>query len=387
MAHTGSATATRIVELELIGLRPQSGVRGTDTDGPALVRVADDEGVSGWGELPRATRPQWDALVSVFAPALLRHSWRRPTEAGEAWADLPWDPAVASALDTACWDLWSRQHSTPLSHALGGERTALTAGVTLRRQVTVESVVTEVNRQVGSGFRRIRLEIEPGWDADVVRAVQGSFPFLVLQADAGGRYTESPADLDALRAMDGLGLLAIEDPFAPGDLAAHARLASELRTPVALGRSLDSVEDLSEAIRAEAGKAVNVDLTRLGGLTAARRAVDRAVDAGWQVWCGSSAVTGVGRAAAVALGSLSGASLPVEMPGAGNRCRDLVLPPVRAHDGVVPVPLTESGLGHGVDRAAVAGRTARALLVDAEGTREALVERGRGGGARRGPGR
>lgn len=379
MAHTGSATATRIVELELIRLRSPAGGRDSRTDGTVLVRVADGEGVSGWGELPRATGAQWEALASAFAPSLLDHSWRRPTEAGEAWADLPWDPAVAGALDTACWDLWSHQRGTPLSHALGGERTALTAGATLPRQASLESVVTEVNRQVGAGFRRIRLEIEPGWDAEVVRAVQTSFPFLVLQVDADGRYEESPADLEALRALDGLGLLAIEDPFAPGDLTAHARLAAELRTPVALGRSLESVEDLTEAVRVEAGDAVNVDPARLGGLTSARRAVDRAVDAGWRVWCGSSAATGVGRAAAVALASLKGASLPVEMPGAGNRGRDLMVPPVRAHDGVVPVPLTRSGLGHEVDRAAVAERTAHALLVDADGTRETRrEERSRG---------
>lgn len=385
MAHTGSATATRIVELELIRLRPPAGGRNSGAGGPALVRVADGAGVSGWGELPWATVAQWGALTSAFAPALLQHSWKRPTEAGEAWADLPWDPAVASALDTACWDLWSRQRGTPLSHALGGARTALTAGVTLPRQATVESVVTEVNRQVGAGFRRIRLEVAPGWDTDVVRAVQVSFPFLVLQVDAGGRYTESSTDLDALRTLDGLGLLAIEDPFAPDDLAAHTRLAAELRTPVALGRSLESVEDLARAVRAEAGGAVNVDLTRLGGLTSARRVVDRAVDAGWRVWCGSSAVTGIGRAATVALASLSGATLPVEMPAAGGRGRDLVLPPVRAHDGVVPIPLTESGLGHGVDRAAVAERTVRALVVDSGGSREIRVERGRNGrGLRRG---
>ncbi|MEE2035722.1 enolase C-terminal domain-like protein [Nocardiopsis sp. CT-R113] len=383
MAHTGSATATRIVELELIRLRPAPGGRNTDSDGPVLVRVADDDGVSGWGELPAATPAQWDALTAEFAPALLRHSWRRPTEAGDAWADLPRDSAVASALDTACWDLWSRQRGTPLSHALGGDRTALTAGVTLARQVTLESVVTEVNRQVGSGFRRIRLEVEPGWDADVVRAVQTSFPFLVLQVDGGGRYTESSADLDSLRSLDGLGLLAVEDPFAPDDLAAYARLAAELRTPVALGRPLSSVEDLADAVRAEAGGAVNVDLTRLGGLTAARRAVDLAVDAGWQVWCGSSAATGVGRAAVVALASLAGVTLPVEMPGAGSRNRDLVVPPVRAHDGVVPIPLAESGLGHGVDRAAVAERAARTLVVDADGPREVRAERAREARGRR----
>lgn len=359
MAHTGSATTTRIVELELLRLRTSSNGRGA----PVLVRVADADGVSGWGEVPGAAPEQWQSLESQFAPALLDHVWSRPTEAGEAWADLPWDPALAGALDTACWDLWSRQRHTPLAYALGGQRTALTAGVSLPQQKTVESAVREVNRQVGAGFRRIRLEISPGWDLDVVHAVQASFPFLVLQVDAVGRYTESPEHLEALHALDGLGLLAIEDPFAPDDLEAHTRLTSELRTPVALYRSLACLEDVDEAIRAEAGNAVNVDPARLGGLTPARRAVDRAVDAGRQVWCGSSAATGVGRAATVALASLSGATLPVEMPGAGRRGRDVVSPPVRAHDGVVPVPLTESGLGHGVDRQVLSGRTAKSVVL------------------------
>ncbi|MGW5875585.1 enolase C-terminal domain-like protein [Nocardiopsis terrae] len=363
MTHTGAATVTRLVEVELVRLRPSLAGRGADRAVPVLVRVSDGQ-VSGWGEVPRATPQQWESLSRDFAPALLAHEWRRPTEVAGAFADLPWEPALVGALDTACWDLWSRQRATPLAHSLGGERTALTAGVTLPRQVTLESVVTEVNRQVGAGFRRIRLEVEPGWDADVVRAVQASFPFLVLQVDAGGRYTESPADLDALRVLDALGLLAIEDPFSSDDLAAHARLSAELRTPVALYRSLSCVEDLREAVGTEAGRAVNVDPVRLGGLTAARRAVDRAVDAGWQVWCGSSALTGVGRAATVALASLSGASLPVEMPGAGGRGRDLVVPPVRAHDGVVPVPLAESGLGHDVDRAALSSYTSRTVVLD-----------------------
>ncbi|MBE3001381.1 O-succinylbenzoate synthase [Nocardiopsis sp. HNM0947] len=359
MAHTGAATTTRIVELELVRLRAPSGGRGA----PVLVRVSDEDGVSGWGEVPGASPRQWESLEAQFAPALFDHAWSRPTEASDAWADLPWDPAVAGALDTACWDLWSRRRHTPLAHALGGERTALTAGVTLPQQKTVESVVREVNRQVGAGFRRIRLEVSPGWDLDVVHAVQASFPFLVLQIDAGGRYTESPEHLEALHALDRLGLLAIEDPFDPGDLEAHARLSTELRTPVALYRPLTCLEDVDAVVRAEAGGALGIDLSRLGGLTPARRAVDRAVDAGWQVWCGSSATTGVGRAATVALASLSGATLPVEMPPAGRRGRDVVSPPVRAHEGVVPVPLTESGLGHGIDRHVLEGRTAKSLVL------------------------
>ncbi|GAA3735174.1 O-succinylbenzoate synthase [Spinactinospora alkalitolerans] len=375
MSRTEPATLPRVAAVDATRVRlplahPKPRNRGID-ERPRfaehiLVRVADDAGTTGWGEITAADPGRWRALVEDFAPALLRHAWQRPTDVAGAWADLPSLPAVESGLDIACWDLWSRQRATPLSHALGGTRTAITAGVTLGRQPTSESLVHEVNRQVGSGFRRIRLEIEPGWDVDVVRAVQEAYPFLVLQVDARGRYTEDPAHLEALRALDDYGLLAIEQPFAGGDLAAHARLRRELRTPLALDAGIDSLETLDEAIQMEAGSVLNLRVARMGGLTPARRAHDRAVDAGWQVWCGSDLESGIGRAATVALASLPGVSLPSEMPGAGGRfTRDVVSPPVRAHDGITPIPLTQPGLGHTVDEKAVRAMAVETVTLNA----------------------
>lgn len=280
---------------------------------------------------------------------------------------------MAAGLDVACWDLWSRQRGTPLAHTLGGDRTAITAGVTLGRQSSLESLVREVNRQVGAGFRRIRLDIGPGWDVDVVRAAQQSHPFLVLQANAGGRYTEAPEDLDRLRTLDEFGLVAIEQPFADTDLAAHARLRRELRTPIALNTSIASLEDLDDAIRMEAADALNLRVAQLGGLTPARRAHDRAADANWHVWCGSDGECGLGRAAIVALSALPGITLPSEMPGAGGRfIRDVVTPPVRAHDGLTPIPLTQPGLGHEVDEKAVRALTAESVSVGPRDRRHGL---------------
>ncbi|QBI53712.1 enolase C-terminal domain-like protein [Streptomonospora litoralis] len=358
MSPTEPATLARITGIDATLVRlplVHSQARGAAGDRPrfvrhALVRVCDEVGTCGWGEVPLIDDDGWRLLVDDYAPALLRHTWIRPTETAGAWADLPWVPTVAAGLDTACWDLWSRQRGTPLSSALGGDRTAFTAGSTVDRQSSAEMLVLEVNRQVGSGYRRVRLEVGPGWDTDVVHTVQESFPFLVLQVDAGGRYTESQADLDALRALDDYGLVAIEEPFARGDLDAHARLQRELRTPVALSTSVDSLETLDRAVRAEAAGALSLRPSLLGGLTPARRAHDRAADAGWDVWCGWDGESGVGRAALAALASLPGVSLPSEAPGAGGRfSRDTVRPPVRAHEGITPIPLTHAGLGHEID--------------------------------------
>jgi len=360
-----AAVEIRLVRLALTRPRPQRSPGESDRFvRHILVRVRDDTGASGWGEIPRADRDLWDALVDEYAPALVGHRWQRPTEAAAAWQPFAPRPAVAAALDTACWDLWSRQRGIPLAHALGGVRTAVTAGVTLGPQPSLELLVQEVNRQVGAGYKRVRLHIRPGWDVEAVRAVREAYPSLVLQVDGGGRYTESPEHLDALRSLDDYGLLAIEQPFPAGDLAAHARLNRSLRTPVALDDSVDSLERLDEAIRMEAASALNLRIVRMGGITQARRAHDRAVDAGWQVWCGSDQESGLGRAAVVALATLPGTTLPCEMPPAGERfVPDLVSPTVRSHDGVVAVPLTQPGLGHEVDQRTVDTLTVRSASV------------------------
>lgn len=380
MSRTEPTTATRIatitvslLQFPLVHRGPRKGPAGARPRFAqhALVRVTDDSGMSGWGEVPGVSDEEWLALVQEFAPALLRHPWQRPTEAVSAWTDLTWRPRVAAGLDAACWDLWSRHRETPLAHTLGGDRTAITAGVTLGRQPSVDTLVTEINRQVGAGFRRIRLEIEPGWDLDVVRAVQQSYPFLVLQVNAAGSYTEEPEDLERLRALDEYGLVTIEQPFADDDLAAHARLRRELRTPIALNTSVTSLAALDEAMRMEAGDALNLRVAQLGGLTPARRAHDRAADAGWQVWCGSDGESGVGRAAIVALSALPGITLPSEMPGAGGWfSRDVVTPPVRAHDGITPIPLTQPGLGHEIDENTVRALTVESVFLGPEDRRQ-----------------
>jgi O-succinylbenzoate synthase len=49
---------TRIVELELVRLRPSLAGRGAEGAVPVLVRASDGQ-VSGWGEVSRATPEQW----------------------------------------------------------------------------------------------------------------------------------------------------------------------------------------------------------------------------------------------------------------------------------------------------------------------------------------
>ena len=319
-----------------------------------LVRVTGEDGLAGWGEVPASDRC-WADIEERVGPALLGLDWELPEEVGGVGG--LGGSAAAAATDIACWDLWCRRKASPLSHSLGGTRTSIMAGARLSAEPLVDLLLTRVNRLVGGGYTRVTLAVRPGWDVEPVRAVRQAFPALTLQADADETYTEAPEHLRALEAMDAYGLVAIERPFTGGDLPACARLQRQLAAAVCLDPA--DVETVDAAISMDAGRMLGLRIARLGGLTAARSAHDRALAAGWETWCAGAEGFGIGQAAAVALASLPGFDLPsdvTEAPGTG-----VVSPPVCVSGGVVAVPLTQPGLGHDIDERRVA-RLARETL-------------------------
>lgn len=322
-----------------------------------LVRLTADDGTVGWGEVACNAGPTWADVETRMAPALIGLDWERPEDVS-AVAELGCRRAAA-AVDTACWDLWCRGRGLPLAHALGGTRTSIVTGARVEAEPFLDTLVSHVNRSVGGGHTRVTVKVRPGVDVEPIRAVRRAFPALAMIADAGGAYTESAEHLAALQALDAYELLAIERPFATGDLDAHARL--QRRVGTAICPDVGDLVTLDAAISGTAGRALHLRPHRLGGLTAARGAHDRAYAAGWDVWCGGSGGFGIGQAAAVAVAALPGCTLPSDVsdPAGGPA---FVSPPVRSSGGVVAVPLTQPGLGHAIDEARIArlaGRTAR----------------------------
>lgn len=324
-----------------------------------LVRLESEDGHIGWGEIASPSEPFycsetvdtcWWVLGKHLGPALLAHQWTDPSDARLAWARIRGHHFAKAGLDMAAWDLACRRANVSVARALGGERTTILGGVSLGIEPTVDDLLAQVDKYVREGYPRVKLKISPAWDVEPVRAVRQAYPDLALQVDANGAYAEEPAHLQSLETLDTYGLLLIEQPFAPGALAAHARLQARLDTPVCLDESIDDLDQLRSAITYDAGRILNIKVSRMGGLTVARQAHDLAIAAGWQVWCGGMHEFGVGRAANVALSSLAGFTLPGDVSGSDKYyAEDIVDPPIRAYDGEVPVPLDRPGLGHNVD--------------------------------------
>jgi O-succinylbenzoate synthase len=336
-----------------------------------LVRVEDESGEAGWGEIASPSDPYycaetvdtcWLLLGRYLAPAVLGKAWEHPAQAAAIAGKVRGHHFAKAGLDIACWDLHARARRAPLARLLGGERRTIAAGVSLGIERSLDELLAQVGRHVAGGYRRVKLKIGPGWDAEPVRAVRAAYPDLLLQVDANGAYTEDAAHLAALESLDGAGLLMIEQPFDRTDLVASARLQRRIATPVCLDESIETLGELESALALGACRIVNVKVSRMGGLTPSRAAHDACRARGVAVWCGGMHEFGVGRAANIALASLPGFTLPSDVSGSDKYYRsDVVAPPIRATGGEVPVPWDEAGLGHTVDEERVRREASAAL--------------------------
>lgn len=325
-----------------------------------LVEIIDADGAHGWGEIASPAGPYYASETTDTAkhvaqhylvPALLGAEWEHPDEIYALFGKVRGHYFAKAGVEMAAWTLWSQATGIPLGEALGGTRQTIIAGVSLGIEPTIEDLLIQVDKHIAAGYPRVKLKIAPAgpdteaWDVEPVRAVRDKYPELDIHVDANGAYAGDRAGFDVFRQLDHFGLTMIEQPFTPRNLLDSARLHAELQTPVCLDESIETVDDLHTAIELNACGVLNVKVSRMGGLGAARAAHDLATEAGWPVWIGGMHEFGIGRLANVAAASLPGMSLPSDVSASDKYyAEDIIDPPVRADRGHVTVP-TVPGLG------------------------------------------
>jgi O-succinylbenzoate synthase len=194
------------------------------------------------------------------------------------------------------------------------------------------------------------MKIAPDWDVEPVRAVRHDHPDLAIQVDANGSYR--PGDAVQLERLAELGVLCVEQPLPPADLAASADLAQRMSLPVCLDESLSSLHRVRDALRYGSCAFACLKPARLGGLRAARAAHAACAAAGVPVFIGGFFEAGLGRASNLALAarlSMDAAGLVCDLddPADYLEVDPCGYPPVV--DGWVRVP-DEPGVGHPPDQ-------------------------------------
>ena len=323
-----------------------------------LVEAITSEGVSGWGECVAMSWPGYsyeyvdgcvDVLTEHLVPLVLRDGTADPHEAHRRFVRVQGHPMAKTALETAILDAWLRTRNERLVDFLGAAypgqvRDDVDCGVSvgIPPSESISELLDEVSGYVDAGYRRIKLKIEPGWDAEPVRAVRETWPDMLLQTDANQAYTRSDGDL--LATMDPFDLLLVEQPLPEDDLLGHAELARAITTPVCLDESITSVAVAETALAVEATSVINIKPGRVGGYLAAVEIHDLCRSRGIPVWCGGMLETGVGRAANVALAALPGFTLPGDTSASNRYYAVDVTAPFVLDEGRLAVP-TAPGIG------------------------------------------
>ncbi len=336
-----------------------------------LVRVRTDR-EEGWGECaspsdpyycPETTETCWHILKDFLGPLVLGKEWNNLDELTALYRLVKGNNFAKAGLEMACWDALSRSEGLPLASMLGRTRSRIASGVSLGIEKEPHALMNLIDQYLDEGYRRIKLKIAPGHDVNVVRSVRERYPEIPLQVDANSAYTLN--DIETLRKLDDFDLLLIEQPLEHDDIIDHARLQSELKTPICLDESIHSAEDARKAIDIGACRVINIKVSRVGGLREAKRVHDVCQERGVPVWCGGMHEFGIGRAANVAIASLPGFELPGDVSGSDKYYHfDLVVPPIRAQNGLVTVP-EGPGIGHEPILERISEHTLRSLSLKA----------------------
>jgi O-succinylbenzoate synthase len=323
-----------------------------DTKACLLVRVRAD-GLEGWGEAPVGRKPfyneemvdtAWPVLEQFVIPRLLGQPVPDPREFARAVGHVRRHHMAKAGVEAALWDLEAQRQGKPLAAVLGGVRDRIQVGVSVGLEPTVDQVVARVERFLADGYRRIKIKIRPGMDVALARAVRGRIGDTQLQVDANSAY--SLADAPVFQAMEDLNLLLIEQPLEEDDIADHAKLQAQLRTPICLDESIVHARAARVALELGSCRVINIKQARVGGLGEAIAIHDLCASRGVPVWCGGMLETGIGRAANIALCALPNFTLPADLSASDRYFHeDLIDPPVRLNaDGTITVP-TAPGLG------------------------------------------
>jgi o-succinylbenzoate synthase len=323
-----------LYELHIPLVQPFTTSFSTTTTRRVLLVELKAEGLTGWGECVAGEHPYfseesidtaWQVMMGELAPLLLA---AEPEHAGKCpgiFKRVRGNRMAKAALENAVWDLEAQMRGIPLAELLGGIREKIVCGVSIGIQPTMERQLAEVEKELASGYQRIKLKCKPGWDTKVFEAVRNRWPDIMLSCDANSAYRLN--DGDHIADWDAFNLLMIEQPLWADDFYFHSMLQKRLETPICLDESIRNRRDALAAIDMESCQIINIKVGRVGGFSEAIAVHNAAQERGIPVWCGGMLETGIGRSHNIALSSLENFRLPGDVSASKRYWKEDIIEP------------------------------------------------------------
>ena len=334
---------------------------GRETDRQCILITLQADGLTGYGECVATRDPgynyetagtAWHILKDFVAPLLLGHDVTDAEDFQKRVDGIRGHNLAKAGVEMALWDLIGKRDGKSLKQMIGGTRDRVEVGVSIGIQESASALVRTVQAYLEKGYRRVKIKIKPGREIEETSVVRRAYPDLRLQVDANSAYTLQTAD--ALKPLDDLDLLLIEQPLYEDDIWDHRKLQAEFKTPICLDESVVSPRHARYALEMEACKIINIKPARVGGLSQGIVIHDYSRERDVPVWCGGMLETGVGRASNLAIASLPGFILPGDISASDRYYqRDITNERfVLNDDSTIDVPVAP-GLGVTIDHDAL----------------------------------
>lgn len=273
-----------------------------------LLRVEDEEGAEGWGEIWCNFPPDGDlhrarlavnilgaALAGVDSDTLdpftlLRTRLNRlALQAGEPGPVSQ----IAAGADIALNDLRARRAGKPLAEMLGGSAHPVDAYAS---GISPDKHAAQIERMRGLGYRRFKLRIGFGPD-DALPAAQAAFRGMsageAMMLDANQAW-DLPTAIERCARLAELEPIWMEEPL-PADAPEEdwAALAAAVPIPLAAGENMGGRAQFDASIASGALAVLQPDICKWGGISGGI-AVARAAEAAGMTYCPHFLGGGVG---------------------------------------------------------------------------------------------
>ncbi|SDQ15565.1 mandelate racemase/muconate lactonizing enzyme family protein [Virgibacillus salinus] len=328
------------------------------------VRITTDDGTEGWGEARPSHRWSYETLETVvstiqnyFAESLMGMELVNLEEIHSVMDQqissgiTRGQPIAKAAIDMAVMDAVGKSSKQPLAHVWLSPQQRKIALSYLISVTNVEDAAKKARIAKDQGYTGVDVKIglNPEKDIEIIRAVKEIMPEVYFRVDANQAYRLKEA-MRLSREMEEVGVNVFEQPLAAGDLLGHAKLREFTTIPIALDESIWTPEDVVRAIRLEACDAIVIKVTKMSGISRAKRCGEIAQAAGMELIGGGLTESSLGLYASAQLFHALGITSPVDLNGPLFLADDPSKVKAEIEHGEVTLP-GGFGIGWGVDTA------------------------------------
>lgn len=316
-----------------------------------FVRITTDDGLTGIGEAWTGAPPQpvEAAITSVFKPLLLgknsseiEHLWQTMYKFAYRYGTEGVIMCAISGIDLALWDLLGKRHRVPVANLLGAKvknRVRVYASFPALRDVRL--LTENLHKIQNEGFTGVKLHDLDEKLIALARDVLGDKFSIML--DPSGAWSMAKAE-EMARRLEKYQLLWIEEPLFPmQDHRSLNLLRNNTNATYAAGENEFNLAGYQRLMESGAVHYIQPELSKMGGLTAARKVADLAESLGYTL-CPHCYTMGPAFYSALQLGSTSNNMDWHELKWLPSGLQTKVVSPVNVIDGHVELP-DRPGLG------------------------------------------